>query len=155
MSKKTLGVIGILIIAVLIIFALVQKAEAPAVSQGNTGTVQANPGGSAITTTSRALIGRWRSTDDTRYSLEIDSNSNAIERYQNDPSATATSSWALFTSASPDPTFSGTEAPGVVYLTLTGGGAGTRHFAVVELTGSTFDMLYLDRGGTLSFTRVQ
>jgi putative hemolysin len=116
------------------------------------GCMAQPPEGAA--TTSAALIGQWRSTDDTKYTLEVDTSGNAVERYQGDASATATSSWALYTSESPDPTFSGKEEAGVVYLTLTDSG-GQRHFAIVDVSPSTLTLLYLDRGGTLNFTRVQ
>ena len=111
------------------------------------------PGGTSTATTSQALIGHWRSTEDTSYSLEIAQGGTATERYDGQPAATATSSWQLFTSENPDPTFSGQMQTGVVYLTLADS-SGQRHFAIVELSSSTLDMLYLDRGGTLSFTRM-
>jgi putative hemolysin len=106
-------------------------------------------------TTAHALIGQWRSTDDTRYTLEIAQTGNAIERYENDASATATSSWQLFTAASPDTTFTGAMQKGTVYLTLTELSVGPRHFAVIDVSGTALTLLYLDRGGTLNFTKVQ
>lgn len=139
MSQKILGIIGIIVVAGIALFFF-GKAGAPI--------------SSATATTSAALIGSWRSTDDTRYSLAIDGAGSAVERYQGDANATATSTWALFTSANPDPTFSGKEQAGVVYLRLSDS-AGERHFGIVTVSPSTLELVYLDRGGTLRFTRVR
>jgi hypothetical protein len=73
-----------------------------------------------------------------------------------DGAITATGTWSAFTTDD-QPNVAFPVAPHTVYLTLT-----TRdmpdeplHFQVTKLTPDELSLIYMERGGTLSFTKVE
>src|SRR5215472_15963544 len=102
-----------------------------------------------------ALAGTWQSTDDTKFTRELDADGRATDRYEGDESATATGRWLLF--------FGGTAPvgittrklePNVVYLLLEENGDRLL-FALAAMNRSELKMIYLERGNLLSFVRLK
>ncbi len=102
------------------------------------------------------ISGTWQSTDDPNYSVVATSGGKWTDTYRSDASSSVsqTGAYTLFTSQHPDPDFTGVLMPGVVYLKIAEGSS-TLYFSVLEASGSALQLSYLDRGNTLSFTKVQ
>ncbi len=103
------------------------------------------------------INGVWQSTDDPSYSVDITSSGKWTDDYKEAGATTTiseTGTYTFFTSANPDPDFSGPLASGVVYLKLVEG-PDTYFYSVLEATNNQLQLSYLARGNTLSFVRVQ
>ena len=103
-----------------------------------------------------ALSGTWQSTDDTKFSRELDADGKAVDRYEGDASATTAGHWTLFYGNKP-PTGTTTGRafqPDVVYLRLDQNGD-VLLFALAGLSRSDMKMVYLERGNLLSFVRLK
>lgn len=102
-----------------------------------------------------ALVGTWQSTDDTRFTRELDADGSAADRYEGDASATTTGHWALFLGSNAPKNLVGQKLePGGFYLKLDENGDQLL-FALVGLTRSDLKMIYLARGNLLSFVRLK
>ena len=103
-----------------------------------------------------AIAGTWQSTDDTRFTRELDADGKAVDRYEGDASATTPGRWTLFMGSKP-PTGTTTGKafqPDVVYLRLDQNGD-VLLFALAGLSRSDMKMVYLERGNLLSFVRLK
>lgn len=96
------------------------------------------------------LIGVWQSTTDATFTREFRDDGKVIDGYGGAPDE---SYWMLFTKDIPDQSFKGELEDGVLYLAIAKPDEEALYFKVTRLTASTLDLIYLDRGGTLSFTR--
>jgi hypothetical protein len=102
-----------------------------------------------------ALAGTWQSTDDTKFSRELDADGKAVDRYEGDPSATTAGHWTLFLGNKPPVGTAGRAfQPDVVYLRLDQNGD-VLLFALAGLSRSDMKMVYLERGNLLSFVRLK
>lgn len=102
-------------------------------------------------------VGTWQSTDDPNYTVVITADGKWTDNYKtanasDDISESGT--YLLFTSADPDPDFTDTIVPGIVYVKLTEG-SDVYYYSVLEADASNLQLSYLARGNTLSFTKVQ
>lgn len=106
------------------------------------------------TQVSAAIVGKWRSNDDAKFTREFKSDGTVTDAYEGDDSATTVGEWSLFTSANADAGFPGTIAAGVMYLQMT-----TQYeamfFTVLNVDAEGLQLSYVDRGNTLAFTRVK
>ena len=101
------------------------------------------------------LAGTWQSTDDTRFTRELDTDGRAADRYEGDASATTPGHWAVFLgSAAPAGVVGRKLDPNVVYLKLDQNGDQLL-FGLVRLSRSELKMIYLERGNLLSFVRLK
>jgi hypothetical protein len=101
------------------------------------------------------LIGTWQSTDDTRYSRQLSADGSVVEHYEGDPSPPTKGTWSIFYGAAPPPEAKGRQlvADGT-YLELKEDGD-VLLFGLTELSAQTLQMIYLERGNQLSFTRLK
>jgi hypothetical protein len=103
-----------------------------------------------------ALAGTWQSTDDTKFTRELDADGKAIDRYDGDTSATTGGRWTIFFGNKPPAGTTTGRAfqPDVVYLRLDQNGD-VLLFALAGLSRSDMKMVYLERGNLLSFVRLK
>jgi hypothetical protein len=110
----------------------------------------------AAPTQQQLMAGRWRSVDDPRSLIEIRADGTWIDSYTGEPSATATSHWLLFSGARPPKDAAGeTLDAKSTYLEVSDKDAGVLVYALDQLDAKSLDLLYLDRGNTLRYTRVK
>jgi hypothetical protein len=117
---------------------------------GFAGSVQ--PDVAALVTAS--AIGKWKSVDDAKFIREFKSGGVAIDSYNGKADATGT--WKVFTKANA-PAVTYTLENDAIYLQMSAGSApaDTLTFKVVKVTPEELELIYLERGNTLKFTKVQ
>lgn len=98
------------------------------------------------------VIGMWRSNEDPKFSREIRNDGVVVDRYEGE--ADSEGLWMIFTKEIPDTSFTGTTEEGAVYLSIAMSEDEKYYFNVVNADGQKLDLIYLDRGGVLSFTRL-
>jgi hypothetical protein len=102
-----------------------------------------------------ALAGTWQSTDDTKFTRELDADGRAADRYEGDVSATTPGRWIVFLGSAAPPGVAGRKLePNVVYLKLDQNGDQLL-FAIMAMSRSELRMIYLERGNLLSFVRLK
>lgn len=101
---------------------------------------------------SDSLVGVWRSADDANFVRTIYENGGYMDSYEGSPEATTEGPWITFTKDSAPEGFAYPLDEGVTYLQLDTG-AEALSFKIVERTATTLVLIYLDRGGVLTFTR--
>lgn len=99
------------------------------------------------------IVGTWQSVDDPNYSITITSDGTWTDFYGTTTPAEETGSLTLFTSEDPSVGYQGSTTPGVVYLKVAEGKS-TLYYSLTKLTEAHLQLLYLDRGNTLSFVKV-
>lgn len=104
-------------------------------------------------TTMGNIIGLWRSNDDPQFTREIRNDGTIIDRYEGVEDSEGV--WMVFTKEIPDTAYDGPIEDGAVYLSLAFSESERLHFKIVTADGGSLDLIYLDRGGALSFHRVQ
>ncbi len=102
------------------------------------------------------LLGRWKSNDDPKFVREFKENGVTTDIYEDKEVSVGT--WTLFTKEKPLVT--PVEFPldtGAVYIEMIDAGAQTEkyHFKVTKVTPEELELIYMSRGGTLTFTRMQ
>lgn len=98
------------------------------------------------------LVGTWQSRDDAKFIREFQADGTAIDRYDGTPDAPG--SWQTFTSESGVATPFPLDA-GAAYLKMEiGGDEEMLYFKVATLTPERLDLVYMNRGGVLSFNRL-
>ena len=100
------------------------------------------------------IVGEWRSTDDANFTRQFNPDGTYTDSYEGDASATSNGIWKLFTTTNPDSAFTGVLAQGTTYLKMADAST-TLFFSILKETNDGLQLLYLDRGNTLSFTRVR
>lgn len=102
---------------------------------------------------SAGIIGVWQSMDDAKFVREFKADGTASDSY--DTKAPTSDTWTVFTAATPLTVPFPLEA-GAVYVQLTSVGdtKETLNFKVSKLTSTELELIYMDRGGALRFTRV-
>ncbi|PIR83914.1 hypothetical protein COU18_00665 [Candidatus Kaiserbacteria bacterium CG10_big_fil_rev_8_21_14_0_10_51_14] len=157
--RKSLIVISIAVIAGIPLYFLGFKAKTlPVKEQQNTIVEEAGrPAGDGIispeaSVVSEAMIGTWQSAEDPNFTREFRDDGRVVDRYVGNASATSEGIWGAFTA---DMASAGTTtglAPGVVYVQMTFDDM-VLYFSIVK-AADTLEMVYLDRGNQLTFTRV-
>lgn len=104
-------------------------------------------------TTRASIVGMWQSVDDPRFTRVFEADGSAADLYESEPSARGR--WSVFTDASavsaPFPLEANTA---YVSMTMSDVGDEPLYFRVVALTPETMELIYMDRGGVLRFTRI-
>lgn len=99
------------------------------------------------------ITGRWQSTDDANFIREFNADGTATDWYQG--TDVSSGSWSIFTKEQPvQVTFPLESGATYLQLEMVGSQAEYLHFKIVNLTPETLEMIYMDRGGVLRFTRV-
>ena len=102
----------------------------------------------------RTLIqGKWVSTQDAKFTREFTAEGKLIDSY--DGSAQDTGNWTLFTKEMPPEGFTGTLEEGPIYLAIGFTETPPLYFKVAKIDENSLELVYLDRGNTLSFTRMK
>lgn len=101
-----------------------------------------------------SIEGKWQSTDDENFTREFQSGGLAVDGYTGSENTTGT--WEVFSSET------GIETPfpqedGAVYLKMVMGEMSEEifYFKIGKLTPDELELVYLDRGGVLTFTSLQ
>ena len=109
----------------------------------------AGAGQDAAAAAAASLIGSWQSTEDTKFVRVFGEDGSTEDRYEGN--VVAGGSWRLFTSADAEVSFPVEE--GAVYLVIDDG-TERLHFKIVSVTPERLELVYLERGGALTFTRI-
>lgn len=119
------------------------------------------PGSAQSDTTSmvsRSIVGVWKSTQDTKFTREF-TNAGVIVDYYDDKAVT-TGTWIAFTNQKPLKVSFPLEKEAVyIQMTTVGNQAGipdsVLNFKLTKLTPQVLELIYMDRGGMNTFTRVK
>lgn len=120
---------------------------------GNTPIVEET---SSVTDAAEAMsriVGMWQSTDDPRFTREIRNDGVIIDLYAGETDADSDGLWMVFTKDIPDAAFTGTIEEGATYLSIGMSETEKLYFKILTLDETSLQLLYLDRGNLLSFTR--
>lgn len=98
------------------------------------------------------IVGMWQSTEDPKFTREIRNDGVAVDRYNGESGAEGL--WMVFTKEIPDQSFEGAIEDGAVYLSIALGEDEKYYFKVIKADGKSLELVYLDRGGVLSFSRI-
>lgn len=106
-----------------------------------------------VDVTRTLLEGRWVSTEDARFSRSISPDGGVVEVYEGSPEITGY--WALFTKDMPAHEVPHELEEGLVYLAVGIPENPTLYYQVAAIDESRLDLIHLERGNTLSFTKVK
>lgn len=101
-----------------------------------------------------AMLGTWENVEDPKFTREFKADGTVVDMYEGDPSATVNATWRLFTAGDTDPDFQGSISSDTTYLKISDASTAL-FFSVVKAIGNDLQLIYLDRGNTLNFTKVQ
>lgn len=104
-------------------------------------------------TTMSNIVGLWQSNEDGKFTREIRNDGTVVDRYEGGEDSDGL--WMVFTKDIPDTAFTGTIEDGAVYLSLAMSEDERLYFKIVKADRQSLELIYLDRGGALSFHRVQ
>ncbi len=112
--------------------------------------------GGTVTDTSvvvtQSILGTWRSTTDTKFVRDFKIGGVLADLY--DGKTRTTGTWTVFTSLSVGaPKLAVPLEPGAVYAQIVEG-TQTLNFKITKITLESLVMVYLERGTTLSFSRI-
>jgi hypothetical protein len=104
----------------------------------------------------RALVGTWESSEDTRFSREFRADNTVTDSYEGDPDNSQSGNWLLFAGGTPPPEFAGRKSlvASAYYLEIRENGD-TLLFGLTHVDRAALQMVNLDRGNTLTFTRLR
>lgn len=100
------------------------------------------------------FVGKWQSTNDTKFTREFYADGSFTDRYEGDPTATQPGEWRRASQAEIEANLAGSLEAGTDHLILTIDGE-VYNFGIVDLTDSSLELVYLDRGSVLSFTKIK
>ncbi len=101
------------------------------------------------------LAGTWQSTNDARFTRELDADGTAIDRYKGDASATDKGTWMLFPGSAPPPDAKDkTLTPTSTYLEIKEGDDAL-FFEIDSVSPKALSMFYIERGNRLAFIRAK
>jgi hypothetical protein len=123
----------------------------------NGASAQARTPESAVTSAAQMMsniVGMWQSTEDPRFTREIRNDGIAIDAYAG-ASTTSQGHWMVFTKEIPDTSFTGALEDGATYFSFSIDASEKLYFKILKADADSLDLVYLDRGNTLSFKRVK
>lgn len=102
-----------------------------------------------------SIVGKWQSTDDAKFVREFKAG-NVVEDWY-DGKKVSSGLWVAFEKGVDAPEVPFPLEDNVVYIqmTMTGSQADTLNFKLSKLTPEELQLIYMDRGGALSFRAVQ
>ncbi len=98
------------------------------------------------------ILGKWQDTTDPKFVREFKEN-EVIDSYAGDASLKTSGTWTVFTKENPDQGFTGTFESGAVYIGIKSKESNL-YFKLGKLTPESLELVYLDRGNTLIFTKL-
>lgn len=103
---------------------------------------------------SESIVGKWKSVDDAKYVRELKADFTASEWYEG--KEVSKGLWVAFTKMNaPEISFPLEENAVYLQMTMQGTQADTLNFKIAKLTPEELELVYMDRGGVLRFTRVE
>jgi membrane-bound inhibitor of C-type lysozyme len=101
------------------------------------------------------IVGKWKSVDDAKYVREFEVGGRAVEWY--DDEIRSEGGWIAFTSANKPADIAFPLESGEVYvqMALSGAVSDKLNFRIGKLTPEELELVYMDRGGVLRFTKAQ
>lgn len=151
--------IGIIIVLILIAGAgwwLYSSGEeagtAPEQGAAMTGDTGAPAGADTAAVPSDSIVGTWKSVDDAKFTRTIYENGQYKDTYEGQPSADMSGPWVTFTAENAPSDFPYPTEAGATYLKLDSG-SNALYFKISNVTSTDLELIYLDRGGALRFTR--
>jgi len=107
----------------------------------------------AVADEAQDLVGRWQSDEDASFIREFRADGTVEDIYtQPDGPVSSSGDWEVFTAGTPP---DGTAIPleqGAVYLRIAMDGE-QYYFRIAALSDDALQLIYLDRGGALNFSR--
>ena len=100
------------------------------------------------------LEGKWVSTEDAKFTREFKSDGTIIDEYEGSAPDT-NGNWTLFTKEMPVEGFTGELEDEPIYLAIAMPESEALYFKITKIDEGTLEMVYLNRGGTLSFTKIK
>jgi len=94
------------------------------------------------------IVGEWQSTDDEKSVRIFKADGTISEVYDGEELSGGT--WSIFTEVGTEPV---PAIPGATYLKIVDGDE-AYYFSVAEVSAQSLALIYLDRGGVLTYTRV-
>lgn len=161
-SKNTLLIFGLIIVVGIAGYFLIRPSDDTATdtqtgmsagenSAGN-NQVEENSQDPAMAAGS-LIVGSWQSTDDTKFVREFKNGGVVTDLY--DGKETSTDTFYVFSKVNPAPVSFPME-DGAVYIQIVSNTDQSElNFKVDKITQDTLELTYMDRGGILTFTRVQ
>ena len=101
-----------------------------------------------------SLIGVWQSEGDVNFVREFRADGTIVDEYGGPEHAEVSGTWSEFSAEKP---VGGVNFPleeGAIYIRATFDGE-LYNYRVVSVTDTALELIYMDRGGVLSFTKVQ
>jgi hypothetical protein len=99
------------------------------------------------------LIGLWRSTEDAKFTREFRSDGTTYDAYEGSV-VESDGRWILFTKNMPPEGYEVPLEDTVVYLAITEPESEPLYFRVTRAEVDALELIYLNRGGILSFERI-
>lgn len=100
------------------------------------------------------ILGKWVSVDDAKCVREFKTGFTATDWYENKPVSEGL--WIVFTKmTAPEISFPLEENTVYLQMTMQGTQDDTLNFKVTKVTPEELELIYMDRGGVLRFTRVR
>lgn len=100
---------------------------------------------------SSQIVGGWQSREDAKFIRSIRSDGVVEDLYEGEEPILGT--WTVFTEENAPEGFAYPLEAQTVYLRIVDDSDATFDFKIVTLTPETLELVYLDRGGVLTFTR--
>ncbi|HEV3245218.1 MAG TPA: hypothetical protein VG102_02590 [Candidatus Paceibacterota bacterium] len=127
--------VGIIVIALLAWYVIAhQNFTSTLPNYTATTTASVTPAPTVdVSNVAASVAGTWQSNDDPNYSIVVTSDGKWTDNYKGSTASSSisqTGTYELFTSANPDPDFTGTIVPGVVYVKVVEGSS-TLYFSVL------------------------
>lgn len=113
-------------------------------------------GGMGTAQTQTAIIGKWQSTQDSKFIREFANDGKVIDAYEgSEPDSSGR--WAIFTKAMPVDGIPGEVVleERAVYLSIGFPRSESLYFKISKIDSDNLELIYLNRGGVLSFTRAK
>lgn len=129
------------------------QSEKAVFSPSPSPTQEATGGGSLATSEAKALIGTWRSTEDSKFTREFRVDGSVIDKYEGDEKATSTGIWYHIIYPERE-SFEFSGPIGATFIKLAFDGE-PFYFEVSDRTENSLTLIYLTRGNLLHFTRVK
>ena len=134
----------------------VSPSPTVSVSSENTPDEHSDPRQDLVPIVSASIVGKWQSTDDAKFVREFKVDGKVTDRYEN---KTVTSgAWQVFTKDKPlSVAVAFALETDTAYLQIAESGSQTEklNFKLVKLTPEELELVFMDRGGTLKFTRIK
>lgn len=104
---------------------------------------------------SESIVGKWQSSEDTKFVREFKADGAVVDWY--DGKTVSTGLWVAYTKANAPKMVAFPIDVDAVYLQLTmkGTQADTLDFKITKLTPESLELIYMTRGGALTFKHIQ